>query len=356
MFATKDAVGVTLDSALIVAYRDDTWVVEEERLVGAAASGPWVVTVAATKSVKCYKLADSAHVATGLVPRRPNAVAMAPGAALVACGADLFALKLPDLASCTFCLGHSSSVITGVACCGDFVATCDRNEKVRISRWPQCAVIEAYCLGHSAFVTRCAFLEAGLAASCGGDGTVRLWDASGDERARADIDSAVCTCLAARRDAVAVGFAKANEVRVYDDELFVGSVLVVPSPAIDVVFVEDALLVLVNDDELVLEFRRQSAARYASESSPSPVATRLVTCARDHHYRAPASALHALETGQEGDDDDAQPAILRKHTLDVKFDASTLGSPTCRPRLEKKKKKKEQEEAPANPQSSEEHN
>ena len=119
--------------------------------------------------------------------RLPTVSANASHALLVACGGEVVALPFPNLAhakptrgdpacvacfrecrlcvcadrvvswsktykAClrfgdvrSFCLGHTSSIVTSVAvnCAHDRVATCDRNEKVRVSRWPQCSVVEA---------------------------------------------------------------------------------------------------------------------------------------------------------------------------------------------------------------------
>lgn len=51
-----------------------------------------------------------------------------------------------------FLLGHVS-MITDIALPKDDVVilTADRDEKIRVSRFPQAAVIENYCLGHSQY-------------------------------------------------------------------------------------------------------------------------------------------------------------------------------------------------------------
>lgn len=80
-------------------------------------------------------------------------------------------------------LGHTASMLTGVKVVQDEsscrILTSDRDEKVRISSFPNAFLIQGYLLGHEAFVssmdvsqvdgvTRCI--------TCSGDGTVRLWD------------------------------------------------------------------------------------------------------------------------------------------------------------------------------------
>ena len=78
-------------------------------------------------------------------------------------------------------LGHTASMLTSVKISSDqnYLLTSDRDEKIRISKFPQTHILSNYLLGHSAFVscmdvasdptlTRCV--------STSGDGTVRVWD------------------------------------------------------------------------------------------------------------------------------------------------------------------------------------
>ncbi|GKY99401.1 WD repeat-containing protein 4 [Mayamaea pseudoterrestris] len=80
-------------------------------------------------------------------------------------------------------LGHTATMLTCVRVVGDGaqqrILTADRDEKIRVSSFPNTHIIEGFLLGHEAFVscldvaredhvTRCV--------SCSGDGTVRMWD------------------------------------------------------------------------------------------------------------------------------------------------------------------------------------
>jgi tRNA (guanine-N(7)-)-methyltransferase subunit TRM82 len=80
-------------------------------------------------------------------------------------------------------LGHTASMLTGVQVTTDNgvgrILTSDRDEKIRVSLFPDTHVVDSFLLGHEAFVssldvthkdglTRCA--------SSSGDGTIRLWD------------------------------------------------------------------------------------------------------------------------------------------------------------------------------------
>jgi tRNA (guanine-N(7)-)-methyltransferase subunit TRM82 len=80
-------------------------------------------------------------------------------------------------------LGHTASMLTGVQVTTDNgvgrILTSDRDEKIRVSLFPDTHVVDSFLLGHEAFVssldvthkdglTRCA--------TSSGDGTIRLWD------------------------------------------------------------------------------------------------------------------------------------------------------------------------------------
>jgi len=59
---------------------------------------------------------------------------------------------------------------------GKYLATSDRDEKIRISNYPNCYSIESFCLGHSQFVSTLAFINSSKLVSGGGDSFIRLWD------------------------------------------------------------------------------------------------------------------------------------------------------------------------------------
>jgi hypothetical protein len=80
-------------------------------------------------------------------------------------------------------LGHTASMLTGVAMLqGEqqyCIATADRDEKIRISRFPESYIVEGYLLGHTKFVTAIDAVSTKkviLLVSCGGDKMVRLWN------------------------------------------------------------------------------------------------------------------------------------------------------------------------------------
>lgn len=61
--------------------------------------------------------------------------------------------------------------------CGKYIITCDRDEKIRVSHYPNAYNIATYCLGHTEFVTSLKLLKSSnILFSAAGDGTVRMWN------------------------------------------------------------------------------------------------------------------------------------------------------------------------------------
>lgn len=77
-------------------------------------------------------------------------------------------------------LGHVSMLtdVISVKCeSRDYIITADRDEHIRISRGiPQTHIIEGFCFGHSAFVSRLCLTPSGLLVSGGGDDDLYVWD------------------------------------------------------------------------------------------------------------------------------------------------------------------------------------
>lgn len=76
-------------------------------------------------------------------------------------------------------LGHNS-MLTGALITNDerYVITSDRDEKIRISNYPNVYNIQSYCLGHEQFVSSINILPSDkrILMSGSGDGTIRFWD------------------------------------------------------------------------------------------------------------------------------------------------------------------------------------
>ncbi|XP_012227570.1 tRNA (guanine-N(7)-)-methyltransferase non-catalytic subunit WDR4 [Linepithema humile] len=76
-------------------------------------------------------------------------------------------------------LGHMSMLLD-VLITQDmkYILTTDRDEKIRVSMFPNCYNIVSFCLGHAKFVTNISELphKKNILISCGGDGVFKLWD------------------------------------------------------------------------------------------------------------------------------------------------------------------------------------
>lgn len=92
---------------------------------------------------------------------------------------DVFLYELYSDKKELLLLGHLS-IVLDILMTDDskHIITCDRDEKIRVSNYPNCYNIESYCLGHEQFVTNVQLLPHNkkLLISCSGDGTLRLWD------------------------------------------------------------------------------------------------------------------------------------------------------------------------------------
>lgn len=96
---------------------------------------------------------------------------------------EAVAMPFPDInRDLTTLLGHTTSMITDVAVNYDssLLLTADRDEKLRVSRFPNAAIIESYCLGHAASVTKiaCSIVTPALVVSTSMDNTLKLWQMS----------------------------------------------------------------------------------------------------------------------------------------------------------------------------------
>ncbi|XP_022189005.2 tRNA (guanine-N(7)-)-methyltransferase non-catalytic subunit WDR4 [Nilaparvata lugens] len=90
----------------------------------------------------------------------------------------LYSVKSP-LDAGVLILGHLSMLLDVLISPDEkFIITCDRDEKIRVSSFPNAYKIHTYCLGHEEFVTSIQLLPhcQDILISTSGDGTVKLWD------------------------------------------------------------------------------------------------------------------------------------------------------------------------------------
>lgn len=80
-------------------------------------------------------------------------------------------------------LGHLSMLLDMCLACGDkYIVTSDRDEKLRISEFPNAYNIHTYCLGHTEFVSCLLYVEElNVLISGSGDCTLRVWSMKGKQ-------------------------------------------------------------------------------------------------------------------------------------------------------------------------------
>ncbi|XP_013104489.2 tRNA (guanine-N(7)-)-methyltransferase non-catalytic subunit wuho [Stomoxys calcitrans] len=65
-----------------------------------------------------------------------------------------------------------------------YIITCDRDDKIRVTNYPQTVDIHTYCLGHKEFVAAMELLNENVLMSISGDKTLKLWDFEKGEELR----------------------------------------------------------------------------------------------------------------------------------------------------------------------------
>nr|CAH7724040.1 unnamed protein product [Callosobruchus chinensis] len=89
---------------------------------------------------------------------------------------DVYLYRLEGDDRPTLLLGHLSIILDMlITKDGKYIITCDRDEKIRVSHFPNCYNIVTFCLGHTEFVTKME-IQSNTLISASGDGTVRFWD------------------------------------------------------------------------------------------------------------------------------------------------------------------------------------
>jgi len=90
---------------------------------------------------------------------------------------DVFEYDMESFGAGKLVLGHLSMLLDIKVCpTGRYLITSDRDEKIRITNYPNSYNIHGYCLGHTEFVSTLEVLSDRLLISGAGDGSIRLWD------------------------------------------------------------------------------------------------------------------------------------------------------------------------------------
>ncbi|KAM3967344.1 tRNA (guanine-N(7)-)-methyltransferase non-catalytic subunit wuho [Aphomia sociella] len=92
---------------------------------------------------------------------------------------DVLIYSIKDEDSGTKLLGHLSLLLDVLQTQdGKYIITCDRDEKIRVSNYPNTYNIQTFCLGHKEFVNHIELLPHNnkYLTSTSGDGTIKCWD------------------------------------------------------------------------------------------------------------------------------------------------------------------------------------
>ncbi|KAI9216994.1 WD40-repeat-containing domain protein [Blastocladiella britannica] len=181
------------------------------RALAFSPDGQFLATTGEDKILKVWATADGKQVSERVLEKRAVEVCVTPDNATVVVAdkhGDAWAYPLRLQSGTTSTKpGDDGKIIAGhvsmVTACklvanGTRLLTADRDEKVRVSRYPASFVVEGWLLSHSQFVAHIAPIGASeTVATAGGDDWVGLWDwrsatllARGDLRGSLGLDAA----------------------------------------------------------------------------------------------------------------------------------------------------------------------
>ncbi|CAB3408443.1 unnamed protein product [Caenorhabditis bovis] len=119
------------------------------------------------------------HIIAGIVPKAPTSCVFDKENAHVIIGDRAGEVHKMEIATgkVVEIAGAISMILdVGLSTDGKHLILADRDEKIRILRYPESFVIENICLGHTEYVKSIAFQSNGTIWSGGGDGHLRHWN------------------------------------------------------------------------------------------------------------------------------------------------------------------------------------
>ncbi|KAH0546463.1 tRNA (guanine-N(7)-)-methyltransferase non-catalytic subunit WDR4 [Cotesia glomerata] len=136
------------------------------------------------KQLCLFKRADNLLVFNKTLIRAASKVQFTPNNDIVVAdkSGDAYLYRnstVDDSKDGTLILGHLSMLLDVlVTKNNEFIITADRDEKIRVSKFPNAYNIQSYCLGHTKFVNNIVELphDLDVLVSAGGDGAFKFWD------------------------------------------------------------------------------------------------------------------------------------------------------------------------------------
>lgn len=135
----------------------------------------------AHKSLSVWSVVDWKLIGKKIIQRSASKVIFSPKSNYVIVAdksGDVYLHTLSDFGKPgELILGHVSMLLDVLITPDEkFIITCDRDEKIRVSCFPNAYNINSYCLGHDDFVTCINLIDQTHLLSGSGDGTFKIWD------------------------------------------------------------------------------------------------------------------------------------------------------------------------------------
>ncbi|KAK0087347.1 hypothetical protein PV325_001232 [Microctonus aethiopoides] len=151
-----------------------------------SSNGDYFLICTNRKQLCVYKSCDCSLILNTTLTRAASQVEFTPNNDIVVAdkSGDVYMYyndsnKYSSAQQGTLIVGHLSMLLDVLVTHDNkYVITADRDEKIRVSKFPNAYNIESYCLGHRAFVTNIRQLphDENILVSAGGDGELKFWD------------------------------------------------------------------------------------------------------------------------------------------------------------------------------------
>ncbi|KAF5295885.1 hypothetical protein FQR65_LT10373 [Abscondita terminalis] len=170
---------------------------------------------------------------------------------------DVFLYKRDSGDKPQLVLGHLSMLLDiEVSECGKYIITSDRDEKIRVSCYPNAYNIVSFCLGHREFVTNVA-AHGDVLISASGDGTIRLWNyLNGNELALANSNDHISdkTVISDFCKGMSAESVDVETVPIKDMQVFVKDNLIYASSPLLAFYLNEQLVLLTSNDLTIYDW------------------------------------------------------------------------------------------------------
>ncbi|XP_059046101.1 tRNA (guanine-N(7)-)-methyltransferase non-catalytic subunit wuho [Achroia grisella] len=140
------------------------------------------ITTSASKQLVMYSLPQLEILKKIVLPRSSSKIRFTVGNQQILVAdksGDVLIYNTTNEDNGTKLLGHLSLLLDVLQTQdGRYIITCDRDEKIRVSNYPNTYNIQTFCLGHNEFVNHIELLphDDRYLTSTSGDGTIKCWD------------------------------------------------------------------------------------------------------------------------------------------------------------------------------------